>query len=179
MTPRLPPVLSAIDLPEAELLAALHDGEVFRVDGCFTPIDEIEQPHHRARALHAGLSERLIAEQLSAAWIWGALDAPPAHHQLCVAMGARVGHARPPWMTVREVVVEPHEIASLDGFLVTTRVRTAVDLARFSAHFGEKQARVIQALDVSIADCIDDLERRHKLPNKRQAIERLSSRPLR
>ena len=53
MTPILPPVLGALDLPAPELHAARLDGEVFALDECFCPIDEIEQSIHRARALAA------------------------------------------------------------------------------------------------------------------------------
>jgi hypothetical protein len=175
---RLPPVLSRHDLPIAELAAARLDGELYRIDDCFSPVDEIEQPRHRARALGARLRDRLIAEQRSAAWIWGAIDSPPTHHELCAAIGARV---RPPgvsWMTVREVVISPDEIATIEGILVTTPLRTAVDLARFSDTFESREAQIIRRLMRSggfdIADCLDSMDRRRNLPNKRQAAHRLS-----
>jgi len=171
MTPRLPPVLSPLDLPMAELQAARLDGELFRVDSCFAVIDEIEQPRHRAAALHAGLSDRLIAEQLSAAWIWGAIDFPPAPHTLCAAVGARVGHAHPPWMTVREVVIDPLEITTIDGYFVTTPLRTAVDLARFAADF---DPGILNRLGVDPLDCRAEIERRKNLPGKRRALQRLA-----
>ena len=170
MTQRLPAVLTLVDLPLPELLAARLDGDLFALDDCFTPIDEIDQPRHRAAALHAGLSERLIAEQLSAAWIWGALDAPPARHQLCAATGARVGHAHPPWMDVREVVIHEHEIASIDGLLLTTPLRTAVDLARFSPCF---EMSMVTRLGVTRTECLADLDRRRNLPGKKLARQRL------
>src|SRR5687767_11814124 len=102
MPARLASVLTSSDLPMAELAAARLDGELFRIDDCYSPIDEVEQPRHRARALGAVLRDRLIAEQRSAAWIWGALDAPPPRHELCVATGARVRPPGLPWMVVRE-----------------------------------------------------------------------------
>ena len=170
MTVRLPAVLSTDDLPLAELFAARLDGELFRVDDCFAAVDEIEQPRHRAAALHAGLSERLIAEQLSAAWIWGALDTAPEQHQLCVATGARVSHAHPPWMTVREVVIGTHEIASLGGVLLTTPLRTAVDLARFGADFDHG---ILARLGVRPQECLEYLDRRRNLPGKKLARQRL------
>jgi len=178
MPHRLPPVLSSNDLPLAELLAARLDGEVYAVDDCFSPVDEVEQPEHRARALRAGLSDRLIAEQRSAAWVWGALQHPPLPHQLCAAMGARV---RPPgagWVMSREVVVEPWEVVTLGGMQVTTPLRTAVDLARFSSNYGELEASMVRRLmiigEFTVAHCLDDMDRRRNLPNKKQAILRLS-----
>lgn len=179
MPQRLPPVLSSLDLPLPELLAARLDGELFRVDDCFTPVDEIEQPRHRARAAHAGLSGRLIAEQLSAAWIWGALELPPRPHQFCVALGARIHHPTGRGMTLREVVIEPTEVAVLDGHQVTTPLRTIVDLARFSPVFAELEHSVVTRLmalgGFGLQHCLEDIDRRRNLPNKRQAIERLTT----
>jgi hypothetical protein len=178
MPDRLPPVLSRFDLPIAELAAARLDGEVFSVDDCYAPVDEIEQPAHRARALGAILRDRLIAEQRSAAWIWGAIERPPLRHELCVAIGARVRPPGVPWMSVREVVIAAEEIATVADVLVTTPLRTAVDLARFSARFGDDEARAVGRLMLiggfGAAECVESMNRRRNLPNKRQAADRLS-----
>ena len=178
MSQRLHHVLSHTDLPLPELFAARLDGELFRVDHCFAPIDEIEQPAHRAASLRAGNPDRVIAEQRSAAWIWGALDTPPAQHELCVATGARVRAPARGWVHMREVVIEASEIAVLDDMQVTTPLRTAVDLARFSVEFGEGEKSIVVSLmtqfGFGIIDCIDDMNRRRNLPNKRKAIARLA-----
>jgi len=177
MPHRLPPVLSALDLPVAELAAARLDGELFRIDDAFAPVDEIEQPSHRAQALRAALPDRLIAEQRSAAWIWGALPAPPAHHELCVTAGVRTRSPGITWMRVREVVIESSEIATIGDQQVTTPLRTVVDLARFSTVFGEAEELMSRWLmrhhGFGAADCIDGMDRRRNLSNKRQAIARL------
>lgn len=176
MSQRLPSVLSTVDLPLPELIAARLDGEVFALDGCFCPVDEIEQPWHRARAVHMGLSERLIAEQFSAAWVWGAADRPPQVHQLCVTSDARVMHSPAPWISVREVVIEPPEIAVIAGLQVTTPLRTAVDIARFSPLFDDRDEDAVVRLmtlgGFDAADCIAEMERRRNLPQKRQAVDR-------
>ena len=169
----LPPILSAADLPAPELSAARLDGELFAVGACFAPVDEIEQPLHRAAALHAGQSGRLIAEQLSAAWVWGALDAPPAHLQFCAATGARVSHSPARWMTVREVVIEPDDIVAFGPALVTTPLRTAVDLVRFSSTFGAREIQVVRRLGSSLEAASRLIGERRNLPNKRQALARL------
>ena len=174
---RLPSVLSADHLPAPELYAARLDGDLFGIDYCFSPVDEIEQPGHRAAALHAGLASRLIAEQLSAAWVWGALDSPPIQRQFCVATGARVSHSPARWMTVREVVIADDEVAHLSGLMVTSPARTVVDLARFSVRFEELEQSAVRRLvsgtptdlDVAIAAIAD----RRNLPNKRLALDRL------
>ena len=179
MTPRLAPVLSRRDLPEAELYAARLDGEVFAIDECFCPVDEIEQRTHRARALAAILPARLIAEQRTAAWVLGVLDRPPARHQLCADAGAR---ARPPStarMTVREVVIDDSELLSYAGMRVTTPLRTALDLARFSTDFGPDEHSLIERLaalgSFGLAECRTALEKRRNLPGKRLALHRFRS----
>jgi hypothetical protein len=173
MPQRLPPVLSGLDLPLAELHAARLDGEVFRVDDCFSPIDEIAQPAHRARALVTGVRDRLIAEQRSAAWVWGALSEPPTVHQFCVVLGARVTPPGISWMTVREVVLDASELVTLEGLQVTTPLRTAVDLARFTVEFGPAEGTMVTGLmrvgRFGLAECLDDMDRRRNLPNKRRA----------
>lgn len=179
MPQRLPSVLSAFDLPLAELAAARLDGELFRIDDCFAPVDEIEQPAHRASALRAGLPDQHIAEQRSAAWVWGALDGPPTHHEFCIASGARGHTPGVGWMRVREVVIEAGEIATIAGLQLTTPLRTVVDIARFSVGFGEAEERICAWLmrhhGFGIVECVDDMNRRRNLPNKRLAVARLSA----
>jgi hypothetical protein len=171
---RLPPVLSALDLPTPELYAARLDGQVFAIGGCFAPVDQVEQPSHRAAALHAGQSGRLIAEQLSAAWVWGALDSPPAHRQFCVATAARVTHSPALWMTVREVVIEEDEIVDFGGSAVTDPTRTLVDLARFGATFDPAVMRRLISAGASLDRATESITSRRNLPNKREALRRLS-----
>lgn len=178
MPQRLPLVLSEFDLPLAELTAARLDGELFAVDSAFCPIDEIEQPRHRLRALGVGLHERLIAEQLSAAWVWGALATPPQHHQFCAVIDSRVSRSVVAWRTVREVVLTAAEVSHLDGLGVTTPLRTAVDLLRFSDEFGAREHRIVRQLmrigGFSIAQCMAAMDERRNLPGKRRAASRLS-----
>ena len=102
--PRLGPVLTAHDLPVPELMASRLDGELAMLDGAWTPVDEIEQPRHRALSLALRLPDRVIIEQRSAAWVWGALPTAPQQHQLCAATGARVRPGEG-WPAVREVVI--------------------------------------------------------------------------
>ena len=177
MPPSLAPVLSQIDLPMAELCAARLDGELFRVDECFVPVDEIEQPAHRALALSPFLPERLIAEQRTAAWILGVLKAAPVQHQFCVAIGARARPVNSRRISIREVVISESEIVSYAGLRVTSPLRTAVDLIRSSSQFGADEQQLVHELlklgNVTTADCRLALGQRRNLPGKRRAIERL------
>ncbi len=174
---RLPSVLSVLDLPLAELQAALLDGELFTIDSCFSPIDEIEQRHHRGASLAALLPSKLIAEQRSAAWIHGALDAPPARHQLCARIDARVRPASISPIALREVVIDEDDIVTIGGMRVTTPLRTVVDLARFTASFAEAERQIITRLmvigDFGVDECAAMLNRHRNLPGKRIALEQI------
>ncbi|MBG6054280.1 hypothetical protein IWX81_000670 [Salinibacterium sp. CAN_S4] len=184
MPQRLPSVLSESDLPAAELWAARLDGQLFRIGDGFAPVDEIEQSSHRARAVHAvaatsrGADYRLIAEQRSAAWIWGARDVAPVHQQLCVVSDSRGGRDLPRAVSVREVVISGQEIATVGGFRVTTPLRTIIDLARFSDDFEGSDASTVSRLmnqaGIGFERCEQDITRRRNLPGKRRALQRLS-----
>jgi len=176
---RLNPVLTASDLPLAELCAALLDGELLRLGNCFTSID---QPHdRRARAATLALelpdrviADRLIAERLSAAWIWGALPAPPSPHQLCASLGARARASNARLASVREVAISPDEIVLIADQRVTSPVRTLVDLARYRAEIDSEVLRTLARIGaVSLDDCRRALDRRRNLPNKRRGWSRI------
>jgi hypothetical protein len=174
---RLPPVLSRHDLPQAELLAARLDGEVYPVADCFCPIDEIEQSSHRGAALAALIPGRLIAEQLTAAWVLGATRAPPGHRQFCTDIGARIRPAGLVSVTVREVVIGPDEVQNCGGLSVTAPLRTVLDLARFTPRFTSDHYRVTAELmrlgRFGAEECLATLDRRRNLPGKRRALERI------
>lgn len=175
---RLPPVLSRHDLPPAELQAARLDGEVYRVDDCFSPIDEIEQRAHRARALSALYPDRLIAEQRTAAWVLGALSRPPAQHQFCAAISSRVRPTGLVAVAIREVVIDAGDVVSCAGLRLTTPLRTAVDLARCGSAFDDDEIRMVIALmrlgAFGVDECAAVLDRRRNLPNKRAALDRIA-----
>ncbi|MBK4346765.1 type IV toxin-antitoxin system AbiEi family antitoxin [Lacisediminihabitans changchengi] len=170
---RLASVLSPADLPSAELQAARLDGELYRVDECFSPIDQPTGLHHRALALAAITPRRLIAELHSAAWVWGALDQPPSRHRLCADITART---RPPIgpAILREVVVDATDVVTLGPLRITTPLRTAVDLARLDPEpHREVITRLFAIGGFGLADCEALIQRRRNLPDKRRALRRL------
>jgi len=175
---RLNSILSPADLPKAELDAARLDGELFSVDGCFAPIDEPDRAALRAGSLAARFSPRLIAEQRSAAWVWGVMDRPPHTHQLCADLDARVRPTDLTGIEVREVVIDEADLLTVGDFRITSAVRTVVDLARFSPTFGSEEIGIVRGLTEmgrhSVGDYVTQMERRRNLPGKRRAIERLS-----
>jgi hypothetical protein len=175
---RLKSVLSSRDLPSPELGALVLDGEAYRVDDCVATIDQASGPLIRASALALELPPRLIAEQHTAAWVWGATPLPPARHEVCADITAR---ARPPWdarMNVREVVILHEDITVLAGVSITAPMRTAIDLARFVAEWSDDEARVVAELlaiaDRSVLECARAMNRKRNLPNKKIALVRLA-----
>jgi hypothetical protein len=178
MSIRLRPVLSSRDLPASELGALVLDGEVYRIGECVAAIDQVEGPLMRAAALALELPARLIAEQHSAAWVWGATAVRPARHEVCADISART---RPPLDTrlmVREVVILHEDIAILSGIAVTTPMRTAIDLARFVPLWHADEAAIVSRLlvlaECTVLDCARVMNRKRNLPNKRVALERLA-----
>ena len=173
---RLAPVLTARDLPVAELRAMELDGEVVALDDAFTPVDQPSSPTQRAAAVAMYCHQRLIAEQRTAAWIWGATLDAPRGHELCVSVGARARTALPGRLHVREVVIADSEIATLGAVRVTTPMRTVMDLARFQDPFDpELVAALLKAAHLTLAECIAELRGRRNLPQKKLALERLLS----
>jgi len=175
----LSPVLSPRDLPLAELTAARLDGELYSLVDAFCPVDELETPALRARALLSGRSPRLIAELGTAAWVWGAMPVVPTAHEFCADLAARARLAPSSGVVVRELVLDPDDVVEFAGARVTTPLRTAVDLARFRAGFAEGDADVVRALAsigrFDVDDCLALMERRRNLPAKRRAAQRLTA----
>ncbi|ASD22252.1 hypothetical protein B7495_09210 [Cryobacterium sp. LW097] len=130
MTPLLPAALTPADLPLAELNCARLDGELFPLAGAWCPVDAHDGPETRGEALTSVAPSRAAAERMSAAWIYG-LAAEPDPHQFCIDMTAR---ARKPVETrtqLREVRLGRDDTRVLGRQLVTTPLRTAIDLARW------------------------------------------------
>jgi hypothetical protein len=174
-------VLSRADLPLAELSAARLDGELYCVDDGYSPVDVPCGPYERAASIAEYCRGRLMAEQRTAAWVWGALDGPPARHELCASLGARARPAFPIRTVVREVVIDAAELVLIGGIGVTTPLRTIVDLARFSERFGDAERGIVERLASSYAITLDrcrtEMDSRTNLPNKRRALARLSTVP--
>lgn len=174
-TPILTPVLSDADLPWAELQAARLDGELYNLGEAFCPIDQLETPAHRALAAIGQRSRRLIAELGTAAWVWGAAPEPTLF-RFAVTPAARARLAPDQHVAVREIVYADGDLVGLDGVLVTTPLRTAVDLARFEEPFDPAiVARLAVIAGFALADCIALLESRTGIPSKRRAVRNLTA----
>jgi len=81
-------------------------------------------------------------------------------------------------ISVREVVIDDASVVDVGGILVTTILRTIVDLARFSDDFEADRDLVDRLMEfgqVSLHEAERDIHSRRNLPNKKRAIERLRS----
>jgi hypothetical protein len=135
MTPRVPGALTEADLPIAELASARLDGELFALAGSWCPIDALDGPETRAAAILPAAPHRSVAERLTAAWIYG-LAPEPTEHQFCVDVSARTGTHAGAGLRLREVRLAADDTALVGRLIVTTPIRTAVDLARWGAGAG-------------------------------------------
>ncbi|MET1043599.1 MAG: hypothetical protein ABWX59_05680 [Microbacteriaceae bacterium] len=175
-------VLSAREFPLGELCAMRLDGELYGVDDCFASLDEFDSRSLRAAVVAAGRHPRLIAEQWTAAWVWGAAVAPPLRHTFCVRLDARIGRVTSGPTIVREVSLEPAEESAIGPLRLTSPLRTLTDLARWSetgsgtgAERTEPSAviAVIAALrsigELSLERCLAELDAKPHLPHKNRA----------
>lgn len=119
----------------AELHAMKLDGVLVQIVGhAFRSAAVIESPALRATALAhhvpAVLATRAVMGQLSAAWVYGCAPPPEVVSLLQLHAGRNAG--LPPFSgcTLRQVRLEDAEVQSVGGVLVTTPLRTALDVAR-------------------------------------------------
>jgi hypothetical protein len=170
---RLESVLADDDLSAAELRAARLDGEVYDLGGAFCLIGELEGPAHRARAVLAGRSARLIVELRTAAWVWG-VGRLPDRPEFAVTPDARARLGPGELASVREIVYAPEDVVDLGGGRVTSPLRTIIDLARHPDLFDPVLVRRLgEVAGATLPDALALLTQRHGIPGKRLAQRRL------
>jgi len=176
---RLPSILDLDDLPIAELCAARLDGEVMRIGDGWCPVDEPDLPSLRAAAVVPGLAAPFIIERRSAAWVHGALPAPPPVAECCVPHSARVStRSLPAVMLLREVAITPADIVMIGGVRCTSPDRTAFDLVR-EAEPLSGAVGIVAALFAADGAAVERVRSRvelaHRLPHKAAALARLAA----
>jgi hypothetical protein len=174
---RLPSLLSTLELPDPELRAAQLDGELFPLGDGWHVLDSPETVGSRALAVQLIAFPGAIAERLTAAWILGAIDAPPTRHHLAMNIAARTRVSPSVRFQLREVVIRSEETLSAAGLKVTTPMRTIHDLARCASVAPPLRSVALRNLmrigRLTPDECIRTILRRSKLPGKRAAIERI------
>jgi hypothetical protein len=138
-------LLTDRDLPAAELCSARLDGELVPVGEGWSPVDLPVGEAVRAQAAALLVPPRVIAERMTAAWIFGVVPEPTRHH-FCVDARSRAHLSPSPRIQLREVSCTPEDTTVLGGLRVTTPLRTVIDLARHGAVEEQALLRVIAAL---------------------------------
>jgi hypothetical protein len=138
-------LLTDRDLPAAELCCASLDGELVPVGEGWSPVDLPVGEAVRAQAAALLVPPRLIAERMTAAWIFGMAPEPTRHH-FCVDARSRAHVPPSSRIQLREVRCTTDDTVVLGGLRVTTPMRTVVDLARHGAVEEQTLVHVIAAL---------------------------------
>lgn len=189
MSRLLAPVLAPADLsdtsdlgwPLAELSALVTSGEVWSCAGAAACWATPNSPELRAASVRAALpstslSDRVIAERGTAAWIFGALPQAPTRMELAIDRHrrGRIPEAGARW---RERVFASDEVVQVGPTLVTAPLRTLLDLAAVPDLVGSDLGPVLARLAVLAGQ---DLHRvRHqvsaapRMPFRRRILETL------
>ncbi|MFK4790263.1 type IV toxin-antitoxin system AbiEi family antitoxin [Microbacterium sp. ZW T5_56] len=117
-------------LSTAELSAACLDGHLMPVGEGYIPADVPETSWMRARSLAPLLGADLAATLRTAAWVHGAIDAPPARLEVQrrVARRGKVVPSRR--MAYRDVRIPLADLDLFGDVAVSSVARTIADLAR-------------------------------------------------
>ncbi|WP_285116494.1 type IV toxin-antitoxin system AbiEi family antitoxin [Leifsonia sp. fls2-241-R2A-40a] len=145
MTSISPPLLDAGILPVVELLALCLDGHLFRVGDAFATVDTPDGPALRAQGFARSAPGWAVADRGSAAWIHGTRSVPPPVPQVCVPPNRR-GGVRSPSVDTSHRALAAGDTMAFGGVIVTTPVRTAVDLLSTSPTFDEAEALEVRHL---------------------------------
>ncbi|GAA3585028.1 hypothetical protein GCM10022198_05410 [Klugiella xanthotipulae] len=128
MKPRLPSVITTLDMHPTELSAAVLQGELVPCGLAFLTAGTTDTPIVRAKTMSVGLSPAATLERFSAAWVYACtreLEIPVA---LCVSTRQRKRLSYPVPFTSRQVVLAEKERLLLGGVSVTTPLRTVCDI---------------------------------------------------
>lgn len=125
-----PEILSADDLPLAELHALRLRGELVALGEGFAPLDQPSTPASRAASLEPTAPPNAIIDRMSAAWVWGASDEPPPVTEFAIDITLRKRKLNA-HLVVREVAYVDGDLTEIvAGMQITTVQRTMIDLAR-------------------------------------------------
>lgn len=165
------------DLDPIELQAARLDGECYLLADRSVPIGIRPSPAVRATAAVGGRADRLVAALATAAWVWGAMTAPPGRLEFAVDREERWRPQPGDRVAVMETVLRPGDVVRFGRAGVTSPLRTAVDLARFRDVFGPVERDIVRTLAVrggfTAADAEQAMARGRNLAGKLRATERI------
>ncbi|HYI50802.1 MAG TPA: hypothetical protein VEX42_04460 [Microbacterium sp.] len=158
-------------LSPAELSAARLDGHLVELGEAYIPADAVETRELRAGSLQSLLRDTLAATHLSAAWIHGALNEPPARHTVQRAVARRLHHVVGRRLLYRDLRVDPLDLVRICGVWVTLPVRTLADLSRVADDEHARAATMMADAAPALAvQAVEWLDTHGALPNKRAAL---------
>lgn len=161
-------------LSTAELASARLDGLLVELGEAYIPADAVETAALRAGSLGRLLGHTLAASHLSAAWIHGALDDPPARHTVQRAVPHRVHVSFDRRFVYRDPAIGPGDLVLVGGVRVTSPVRTVVDLARtVDAVHADAARRMVRAAPPLAGEALARLAGSGPFPRKRAATSLL------
>ncbi|HEY8700820.1 MAG TPA: type IV toxin-antitoxin system AbiEi family antitoxin [Arthrobacter sp.] len=167
--------------PELQSLAA--DGLLRRLhQRGYTLPEAPVSPQLRARAaanlVPEAIRQRVVAGRMTAAWIYGCAEEPD-RMALLVDAKRRISSLRNTrGCTLHEVRLGPFDVVSLGGLLVSSPLRTALDIA-----LHVDASRAIPALELLLARPERDVRQRllvlaiestPRVPHKKAALEKLA-----
>jgi len=153
------PLLDADVLPLAELFALCLDGQVFRVGDAFAAIGTPDGPELRAAAFVRSAPGWTVADRGSAAWIHGTRASPPPLPQVCVP-DARRGRVSSGFVDACHRTLAADETMTIGPALVTTPLRTALDLLEKAGRFGPREALEVRQLLALASAGVEELSER-------------------
>jgi hypothetical protein len=167
--------------PELQSLAS--DGLLARFhQHGYTLPEVLASPQLRARAaacaVPASVRQRVVAGRMTAAWIYGCAGEPD-RLALLVDAKRRVSSLRNTrGCTLHEVKLGPLDVVSLGGLMVSSPLRTALDVALHVD--AERAVPTLAALlarpqkDVRLRLLVLAIEASPRVPHKRAALEKLA-----
>jgi hypothetical protein len=160
----------------AELSACTLDGEFALVDSGFVLSDSPDSAVMRARIVVSRVDARAVVASWSAAWVHGAIFNAPPRHTVALRDGLRLRLSPEHRYDIAQMAFEPQDVEGSLGAYVTTPLRTAIDLARFTSEDPRLEGALMTLLSMASAteeDVSDVLERGNNLPYKQRAYRRL------
>lgn len=167
-----------------ELQAMASDGVLTQLSQRgYLPPGTRPTPQLRARAagvlIRPAIRQRVVAGRMTAAWIYGCAPEPD-RLALLVDANRRISSLRSArGCSFHEVRLGPFDVVSLGGLMVTSPLRTAVDIA---LHVGpERAVPALRALvgrpelGLGLRVLVLAVDATPRVPHKRQALETLAA----
>ena len=185
LAPRFPELYSP-DMPFAwpELQSLAADGLLDRIHHRGYTLPGLPaSPQLRARAaagaVPASVRQRVVAGRMTAAWIYGCASEPD-RLALLVDATRRVSSLRTTrGCTLHEVRLGPFDVVSLGGLMVSSPLRTALDIALHVD--AERAIPTLERLlarpqnDVRLRLLVLAIEATPRVPHKKAALEKLAA----